>query len=195
MSKQTKLTIGLVVVFAGLAGAMGWQYWKTQTVTQQASVQRQFVADFSIDAVNIIELTTTSQASSMSKDADGKWVYDLSSDDTVVPDDAAVKALLNTVHDSTIQATLTTSTDQASTYGLDEANKTHIILKIGNTNVADVMVGKAGKPTNTWYGNRTGDNTTYLLSGSRSSLVNDKWKFWKPAPEATDANSNSTPAN
>jgi len=183
MSQQTKITIGLAVVFVGLLGGMGWQYWHNQTTTQQATVQRQFVADFSVDAVNMITITKGDQISTMTK-VDGKWSYSLSSDSTVVPDDAAVKALISTLHDSSIQATVATNADQAATYGLGDTVKMHITLQAEDKTVADVMVGDVGKPANTWYGSRVDSSTVYLVSGNRSNLANDAWKYWNVPTES-----------
>ncbi|MFA6475446.1 MAG: DUF4340 domain-containing protein [Patescibacteria group bacterium] len=173
MPKLNSTTIILIGTFVLLVGIFSWQYWSKASTQKQATVQKQFISDFSVDAVTELSITKGDTTTTLQKQSD-QWV--ITSNNNVAADDSAIKALLNTLHDSTIQATITNTTDQAELYGLDQAQVIHIVAKNNGQTVADVQVGKIGKAYNTWYGTRNTDQTVYLLSGSHTSLVNDKWE-------------------
>lgn len=176
MRKQTSLTIICAAVLVILLAVVGWQWWYGQQQRTEQAISSDFITAFTVADVIEIQLTQADTVTTLTRSTNGNdTVWVVSSADSAPANAAAITQLLDTVHNSSITATVATTVADLTTYGLDDATALSVVVKTANGTVADIRVGKVGALGQTFYAQRVNDEAVYLVTGQRTTIVRPQW--------------------
>lgn len=174
MLKSSTFTYILIAVVLILGVIVGYGYYQQQQTTKTQAAQREFLSAIPVNDVTMISLIKKDGTIELAKQNDS-WV--ISSDNNAPADTTAVTTLLSTLNHATVQAVASRQGEtQAATFGLTTDNRLEIVLKAGEQTVANIYVGKIGAVPQTFYAQKVGDATIYIVNGARYSLDKTDWK-------------------